>query len=441
MSSPFFEDEEVPSITISDPVKQTTIRGGDIKTDSQIFKYVMVVVLVIAVLWLLSVIFKQIRIAGEDYNQRTAHNYFNNIRGEDFDAEAKNAIAYGEAIENPRAIDHYRVGAVYLLNARDRQAAHRHFNNALRQIIEGEVDVREAPFILDRIDDFKDHFIDLTDVDDLPLQEAMLAHFNIQHELNNQVATKKVLDIAKDDPEFKQKTILARQNWQSDSQNVHDSAIYEEMKEQLLKVMDENKKIKNIQLHGYEEAVNWLRVRYKNSAKKNDLEKALSMIGNNYEITGIPGVHEKDILTAVWQRTYDERNKDRAGEIKEAMGAAVLDCVERGSVVCMSGRTSKVWQALARLDCSDDTGVLKSKQAIRNEIYQKAAKVVDDYVGINGSASQALKTSYNNNENSEQVKELIECIKNQIDHIRFEYENLLPKDQIDLIIEECKSVV
>jgi hypothetical protein len=57
------------------------------------------------------------------------------------------------------------------------------------------------------------------------LQNALLALYNQQTEQNKNVASIKY-DIKSDDPEFKQKTILSRQNWQSDSQNVHDSSIY-----------------------------------------------------------------------------------------------------------------------------------------------------------------------------------------------------------------------
>ncbi len=322
-------------------------------------------------------------------------------------------------------------------------AAHRHFNYALTQIINGEVDTREAPFILDRIEDFRDHFIDFVDVDELPLQRAMFAHYdNQQLQIEQIKKAKPAIAIANDDPEFKQKTLLSRQEWQSDSQNVHDAAIYEELKTQVNKVMNDNKHIKDIQLHGYDEAVNWLRVRYKNDPEKRDaVDRVISTINNDYPVGTIPNVREKDILTSVWQRTFDPDNAKNAPQIREAMGDAVLDCVERGHVVCVSGRTSKVWQALARLDKDEEVGVLKTKQAIRNEIYQKAAKVVDDFVGENGSASQALKESYNKNENTEQVKELIECIRSKIDDMREEYRPLMNEQQLVTVLEECKAVV
>jgi hypothetical protein len=86
-------------------------------------------------------------------------------------------------------------------------------------------------------------------------------------------------------------------------------------------------------------------------------------------------------------------------------------------------------------------GVLKTKQAIRNEIYEKAAKVVDDYIGTTGSASDILKKAYTNNEDSEQVKELTETIKKEIDKISDDYNTILPKEQLTNVIEECKAMI
>ncbi len=426
---------------VNEPDPNIKATGGAIKSDSAVFKWVAVGIIIIVIIWILYAIFKQVRIAGEDMYQRRTRIHFNNIRGEDFDEEAKNVIEYGEAIEQPRAIDHYRIGAVYLLNARNPRAAHRHFNQALLQIIDGQVDTREAPFILDRIDDFRDMFVNFVDVEELPIQRAMFTHFENQMTQINNIKKAKPA-ISSDDPEFKQKTLLSRQEWQSDSQNVHDAAIYEELKEQINKISEENKKIPDIQLHGYEEAVNWLRVRYKNDPEKlAEIDKVLMVLNNNYPVGNLPGISEKDVLTTVWQRSFDPENKTNAAQIREAMGDAVLDCVERGHVVCVAGRTSKIWQALARLDKTEDAGLLKSKQAIRNEIYEKAAKIVDDFVGENGSASQTLKESYAKNENTEQVKELIECMRQKIDSLREEYSSYIHTQQLEPILEECKAVV
>jgi hypothetical protein len=406
--------------------------GGDASHRDTIFKMVLISALIIIIIWLLFSIYKQIRIAGEDRNQRLTRHYFNNIRGEDFDEVAQNALTYGEAIEDPRAIDHFRIGTVYLVNARNVPAAQRHFRAALTQIIDGQVPTIEAPFILNRIQDFE------ADIDDLPLQEALIAYFNIQKAQNDALMN---TIVTHDGPDFVQRVILSRQNWQPDSQNVHDSAIYEELRKQIYEVISDNKKISNIDNHDYKEAINWIRIKYNGNPKLMDVEKVIATLNNNYAVGIVPGINEQDVITAVWQRSYDPANKENAAQIRNLLCDSVYDCVERGSVVCMTGRVSKIWQTLARVDYKCDNGILKSKQAIRNEILQRAAKIVDDYVGTNGTVSYELKSAYNNNEQTAQVTELIDCMKSKIDELRDEYKEHIDDTQLNMLLDECKAVV
>lgn len=416
-------------------------KNGRIAMSSTTSTYILVAFLIVFIVYLLYKIIIQVKISGENYHQRSLHYHFNNIRGEDYDDEAKHAIEVGENMDDPRAIDHYRMGAVYLVNARNPKLAHFHFTQALGQIIAGNVTTRDAPFIINRVDDFKDQFMDFPDIEELPIQEALQAFYHQQVKQINHVAKAKE-EISPDDPEFRQKVILSRQEWQSDSQNVHDSAMYDELKRQYLKVFEENMKVPNIQVHDYREATNWLKAKFAGDPEKSaKLTKILNRINENAPVNCIPNATETDLLTTVWQRSYDPENKEHADTMREAMADAVMDCDENGAIVCLSGRTKKVWQALARVDKEEDMGILKSKQAIRNEILQKCAKVVNDYVGKEGSASQALKDAYNNSENTEQVKELTETIKKQIDTVGQEYNTMLPKDQLELIVAECKAVV
>jgi hypothetical protein len=416
-------------------------RGGDIKFTPHIVYYIVFAAIIIICLFLIYEIYTNIKINGETYHQRRTHEYFNRLHGETFDDDAKQAIAYGEAIRNPRAIDHFRIGTAYLINANDAEQAVNHLREALNQIIEGEVDWKEAPFIINRIDDFKDRLVDFPNLDELPLQQAMEAEFNMRIGLTNQIKRAKPT-LQADDPNFTQKLLLNKQDWQSDSQNVHDTAIYEELAQQLDQVMNENNLIPNIHTKNYDDVINWLKVRFKDDVtKRGKLDTVLKFLNNNYPIDAMPNKREQDIIVAVWRRAHDPANSARFEDIKEAIADAVCDCIEGTTAVCMAGRTSKIWQALARLDKNPEIGVLKSKQALRNEIYERSAKIVDDFIGVNGTASEALKEAYQNSENTEQVNELIECITQQIDQLRLDYIGLIPNDQLRLIIEECKAAI
>ena len=72
---------------------------------------------------------------------------------------------------------------------------------------------------------------------------------------------------------------------------------------------------------------------------------------------------------------------------------------------------------------------------------QRAAKIVDDHVGTNGTVSYELKSAYNNNEQTAQVTELIDCMKSKIDELRNEYKEHIDDAQLNMLLDECKSVV
>jgi hypothetical protein len=225
----------------------------------------------------------------------------------------------------------------------------------------------------------------------------------------------------------------------SDSQNVHDSAVYKELEQQLMQVRAENAKIPNIGLKNYADVKGWLKARYANTSQIDDINQTLSFLENNYPIAN--GLHEQDIIVAVWQRAYDPGNTENFNQIREALGQSVAECVDHNTVVCLAGRSAKIWQSLALLDKDPQIGVLKTKQLLRNEVLELCAKVVDNYIGENGSASQALKDSYKSGENTEQVRELVECIKRDMDDIHTKYADIMPADILTSTIEECKSVL
>jgi len=65
-AEPVFQQDPIIGGTADTQIKH----GGTLKTDSSIFKWVAIALLVVAIIWILYGIYKQIRIAGEDRNQR-----------------------------------------------------------------------------------------------------------------------------------------------------------------------------------------------------------------------------------------------------------------------------------------------------------------------------------------------------------------------------------
>jgi len=420
-------------------IERTTKVGGNIRFE-EIWRPLFWGVLFIIIIYLLVKLFQKLRFNGEDYYQRKTHHYFNNLHGDANDEDAQAVIEYGEQIANPQAMDHYRIGTTYLINIQNPHQAFRHYQQALNEIIGGRVDVYQAPFIIDRINDYTNFFTDFPEIEDLPIQLAIAAYYDAkQNEIQN--IPKQLHEINTNDPDFRSKILLNQQRWYSDAQNVHDTAIYNSLENQFQYVRNANAQCPELQSKNYEDAINWLRLNAGDDpVKKNKIDKVINIINNNYHVPNL-GVNEQDIITQIWKRIHNPVNRERIGELREAFSDAILDCVEGDSIVCIDGRISKVWQALARLDQNPEIGVLKSKQVIRNEIFDRAAKIISDYVGSNGVVSDSLKEAYMKNEDTEQVKEIVEVMKTKIADLQNEYRDKLPPDQLNLIIQECQAVV
>ena len=302
-------------------------------------KIIILAILSIILIFIIYKVFQMLKYTGEDYYQRKTHMCFDNINGESYDDNVENVITYGELIKTPRAIDHYRLGSVYLINADRPDDAHSHFKMALDQVINGDINAREANFIIDRIDDHKDRFVDFTHIGELPIQEAMLAHYNRLKEMTDTIKESKT-SITGDD--IKQKILLSRKHWESDGQNVHDSTIFKEITKQINLVEGENASIENNQLHTYKELSAWLKEKIKDDKENNEkIKKVLVFLSHNYKLGSIPGRNEQDIITTVWRRAYDSKNKTNFNNIREALLDNVLDCVEGDVVVCQTGRSEE----------------------------------------------------------------------------------------------------
>jgi len=418
----------------------STIYGGLVSlTTNKTLMYGIIIILCIFVAYTLYRFFVRVRENAKYSSKEQARRYFNDTHGDTDDKYARRAIHAGEQIENPTAVDHYRMGQIYLINQNDYINAHKHFNEALKQIRNNHIDIRRGFFVLDGIADYYNRFVDHTELEELPIQAALLDHYNNVRDVINIVA-KQRKEIKADD-NLVQQALINRKYWESDSQNVHDSALFAELKHQLRHIQDENNSYNNSNIHTYEEVSNWLLMRYKDDTPKyNKVRKVLKLLDNNYPLDGTD-IHEQDIIVAVWRRAHDPRNAASLHDIKEAIGDCVLDCIEGGHVVCIAGRSAKIWQALAKLDDIPTAGILRTKQTMRNEIYERAAKIVDKYVGVNGSVNDDLKKAYQNSDRTAAVEELEEMMRDEIAQIRKDYEGRLDNEQLTLIIRECCAVV
>jgi len=388
---------------------------------------VFLIILFVLLIYLVFVTAGKLNDMINDRNRRRFIENYQHIHGDANDEIAQNVINYGERLEAKTALEHYILGTTYLLNAQQPQNAVRHFQQAVQVIQAGHQgnDWDIENFVLERVHDFNDLFVDFPDIDDIPIQEALLTHYN----------TRPTPTRTEEDPRT---SLAGRQKWVSDSQNVHDSGIIDSFKNQYQIVKKENSLLKNRSQLTYGSFKKWLADRYSSSPKYQDMQKVIDFIDNNYYVPAIDD-HEKSIVENVWARSYDPANSDNQAKIQEALAYAILDCVEGNHVVCITGRSQKVWQALATLDKDPHMGVFKSKQAVKNEIFDRCRNIIDQH--IESGISQELKQDYLANKETEQVEELKDHIRAEIDKLRKEYENELDAIQLNAAIEDCKAVV
>ena len=407
-------------------------------TDYSYVYWVLLIIVLIVVIYVFST-------SGKDSNRELANKYYNNLHGDANDETAKKAIEHGKKISNPTAMDSYHLGSTYLINAQNPYEANKHFTAALQKIIDGNTNPTDAMFIVERIDEFKDRFVDYPDLTDLPLQHALLATFDVQN--------KKAVADNGNKKDSVEKKLLDRQHWHSESQNVHDSTMYKVLKDQIYKVRELNAKIPDIESKNYVYISNWLRMRYcDDSEKSKKIDQVLRILDNNYPTRLIPNINEQDIFVAAWRRSQDPNNATRMSQMYDAFGDAILDCVEGEHVVCIDGRIAKIWQSLALLDGDKDMGVLRSKQMLRNEIYERCSKAVGERLA---NASEEVRQAYNRPKNNTysqlrddaqanedgMISDLIENMRHDMDVIGAEYAGRLDADVLNGIINECKMVV
>ncbi len=397
---------------------------------------VIIIVVLVLLLWCVCRWYKH---DGETYYQKVAKKAYIEVNNEQLDEKATEAIDSLEAIPEKDPIDHFRLGVVQLLNAKNPKRAHKEFKSALKQINDktkkikygGKRDVyddKNIPYVMDRINEFKDQFIDIDELEELPVQDVILNYYNQRLEDSKKVDVKK-----------KEKAILEKKHFNSDAQNVHDSLIYDTLEKQYDTVKYAN--ISNLNdKTSYRDIVNFLKQKYHGDHDKTQkINQVIETLNKNIHITSLPDTtFEQDVLITVWKRANDPKNANSSVDIKNAVCDSLLDCAQDGWVVCPQGRVSRVWNSLAHLDYDPNIGVLKSKQIVRNEILDKCAKIVKD--GMD-SMSEEVKESYDKGEVSEAVMAKVQTIKTDLDKLKTDYAGTISEVELSTLVEESKAVV
>jgi hypothetical protein len=332
---------------------------------------------------------------------------------------AQNVVKNGESIPLKTVMDHYRIGSTYLLHFKDKERAYSHFRSAINRLAPPQVarkgtlkaattgdEIKDNIYVLGRIEDMRDL---MPEIRNLPLQRALLRQYNERKTIAKSGAPQKIKDLM---------------TWRSDSQNVHDVNIMSDFAKQYIEVLNDPKTLylaKDMNIL-YDQAIKWIRNRYIHDKERTEkIDKVISTLEMNFPVHILPPgmkAREKDIISCVWLRALHPDNIKNSEEIKTALADSVVDCVEGQNVVCSGGRAPKLWQSLANIDYVPHLGIFKTKQAIKNEIYERAAKIRA------------------NNEKEINKGELA-AAKQNILSLKSEYIGKISEAELDSILQEC----
>lgn len=412
-----FEDSKIA------PSKKS-ILAAKAKSDNfyNIFLFAVLVILIAVVVYYL---FTKIRQSRQITETKIGRHY-DHIFGDVYDQNVDELLHAAEE-KTLRPIDNYRVGVVQFQNVGDVDAGNRFFQRAIREIIDDPNDA-DAVFIIDGIEDFRR-------ADNRDLFEILEHARNLVLDAHiTEIRERKFRELPKnDDPQYVPKSILAKQSWHRDSQNVHDAKMTEVMLKQFQQVKAENKK-KDLR-------VDYMTIRkmlLENTPqdKQQNLINVLDTIERNDDVNKY--VDEIEIIETVAARAMDPANEANRAKIFEALSDSLCDASNGTNSVCLTGRSKLIWQSLALLDFDPEIGIMKSTQMVRNEIIEKVAKIV---LEEEQKATPETLAAYTKGENTEEVRLMKQQILNRIEDIREEYREIANSKDINMILAECTAEI
>lgn len=229
----------------------------------------------------------------------------------------------------------------------------------------------------------------------------------------------------------------------NDPQNVHETSVVKGITKSISNLQ------KNIDTHiKLEKATHDIRDYINNAQideqKKKNAIKTLDACEKNISPLMSSGVNDSEVLRLVWSRIHHKENADRQNDLKNNLVTALADSVERGSVVCATGRVSHIIGALDKTDANEDIVDIKPEWAIREEIGSKVNLMLNNAIN---SASPDVQEAYYKTDNlsdiqKETVDKFFKTTKDNIKkEIKKDYNVLLSKDKLNNFVAEYVDTI
>ncbi len=343
-------------------------------------------------------------------------------------------------------LENYRLGNVYDFMLRDDEKAHEYYLEAINQIIREPSE--DALFIQTRlrdrinidtifeVDDNKYNLLNLDELDnELRELEMVLLRLYAVPDAPTTPAPNSPITPA---------TLEERVQWKSDSQNVHDSNINNNLRDGYEQIKEENldKFIWEI-----DDITDYIKYIYSKEADPSELHNVgpalymLDYIKNKgaANITKI-SASEREFVGQVFTKIYNEPDQQKKKNMIENFMLNLKESYGSGSPVCITGRTTRIMTSFSDMDDANPTlGILKAKPVIRNEILMKAADIRNK---VYDAASKEIKEKYDKAVIDDETESLENSMKQSIKSMVYaDYEKLAKEDArfIQNILDEINA--
>jgi len=223
--------------------------------------------------------------------------------------------------------------------------------------------------------------------------------------------------------------------WRSDSQNVHD--LGDDVKAHVKFIFSENSKNKDIQ-KPFASINEYIRSNL-NQGDKVKCNRVMKTIGEKNIHMSKLGKKEISILENIWKRVHLPVNRANHDQLKNAFFDNMKDCIEKGSVVCSTGRTSKMLSTFSKLDVQvPNLGSFRSKQMMRNEIYKRSSDILQNKLN---TMSKEVQDIYNKGDENPEITEKMNEVRRDINNMTKEYKGKLSDSDVNKLKEECLAVI
>ena len=185
----------------------------------------------------------------------------------------------------------------------------------------------------------------------------------------------------------------------SDKQNVHDTAVNIHLRDTFAKLHHDTSH--DAELHAF------MNAKLSNAAK----ETLRFIVTENPVVYSLGGnARLADVLYRVWSRSYAPENANNAAALRDALAAAIEDCIENGSRVCTGGITARLLASPILLDHDPSIGHVETLEQYKNDILTKASKLLED---LTREAGTKLSEAAFADEYSRRVDAMLEAVEPQ----------------------------